>query len=315
MIRRYHPLDHIPYIPDVLPAFAVELVEVLQELFVVHLDRVADVDQLIRCIRHALFVHEELLIELLTRAETHVLDLDVDIRGQSGESDEVPGHVVDLHRLPHVEDEDLATLRVVRRLEHQGDSLRDGHEVADDPLVGDGHRTALRDLLLEERDDGAVGAEDVTEADRDEVGLRVLPVHHLDDHLTDTLRGTHDVRRVHSLIRGDQDEALHAGVGCGTGGLQGAHDVILDRFVWAHLHERYVLMCGRMEDHVRLILLHHAADTVRVPAGADEGHEVQLRVLHDELLLDAVRVVLIDVEDDELLRLVACDLTAELRAD
>ena len=315
MIRRYHPLDHIPYIPDVLPAFAVELVEVLQELFVVHLDRVADVDQLIRCIRHALFVHEELLVELLARAETHVLDLDVDIRGQSGESDQVPGHVVDLHRLSHVEDEDLAALRVVRRLEHQGDGLRDGHEVADDALVGDGHRTALRDLLLEERDDRAVGAEDVTEADRDEVGLRVLPVHHLDDHLTDTLRGTHDVRRVHGLIGRDQDEALHAGVGRGTGGLEGAHDVVLDCFVRAHLHERYVLMCSRMEDHVRLVLLHHTADTVGIPAGADEGHEVQLRVLHDELLLDAVRVVLIDVEDDELLRLVACDLTTELRAD
>ena len=315
MICRYHSLDHIPYISDVLPAFAVELVEVLQELFVVHLDRVADVDQLIRCIRHALFVHEQLLVELLARAETHVLDLDVYIRGQSGESDQVPGHVVDLHRLAHVEDEDLAALRVVRRLKHQGDGLRDGHEVADDPLVGDGHRTALRDLLLEERDDGAVGAEDVTEADRDEVGLRVLPVHHLDDHLTDPLRGTHDVRRVHGLIGGDQDEALHAGVGCGTGGLEGAHDVVLDRFVRAHLHERYVLMRRRMEDHVRLILLHHAADAVRVPAGADERHEVQLRVLHDKFLLDTVSIVLVNVEDDELLRLVACDLTAELGAD
>lgn len=315
MIRRYHPLDHIPYIPDVLPAFAVELVEVLQELFVVHPDRVADVDQLIRCIRHALFVHQKLLVELLARAETHVLDLDVYIRGQSGESDQVPGHVVDLHRLAHVEDEDLAALRVVRRLEHQGDGLRDGHEVADDPLVGDGYRTALRDLLLEERDDGAVGAEDVTEADSDEVGLRVLPVHHLDDHLTDPLRGTHDVRRVHGLIGGDQDEALHAGVGRGTGGLEGAHHVVLDCFVRAHLHQRYVLMCGRMEDHVRLILLHHAADSVRVPARSDERHEVQLRVLHEELLLDAVRVVLVDVEDDELLRLVTRDLTAELGAD
>lgn len=76
-----------------------------------------------------------------------------------------------------------------------------------------------------------------------------------------------------------------------------------------------MLMCGRMEDHVRLVLLHHAADTVGVPAGADEGHEVQLRVLHEELLLDAVRVILVDVEDNELLRLVACDLTAKLGAD
>lgn len=272
-------------------------------------------DQLIRCIRHALFVHQELLVELLARAETHVLDLDVYIRGQSGESDQVPGHVVDLHRLAHVEDEDLAALRVVRRLEHQGDSLRDGHEVADDPLVGDGHRTSLRDLLLEERDGGAVGAQDVTEADRDEVGLRVLPVHHLDDHLTDPLRGTHHVRWVHGLIGGDQDEALHAGFGSGTGGLEGAHDVVLDCFVRAHLHQRYVLMRGCMEDHVRLILLHHATDTVCVPAGADERHEVQLRVLHDKFLLDAVSIVLVNVEDNELLRLVACDLPAELGAD
>ena len=74
-------------------------------------------------------------------------------------------------------------------------------------------------------------------------------------------------------------------------------------------------MCGGMEDHIWMILLHDTRDPVRISAGADERHEIELRMLHQKLLLDAVGIVLIDIEDDELLRGMTCDLAAELGTD
>ena len=107
-------------------------------------------NELIWRIGHALFAHEKLFVKLFTWAEADVLDLDVDVRGEAGKADEIPGHVIDLHRFSHVEDEDFPALCVVRCLKNEGYRLRDGHEVTDDALIGDGYRATLRDLLFKE---------------------------------------------------------------------------------------------------------------------------------------------------------------------
>ena len=65
-------------------------------------------------------------------------------------------------------------VRVERpRLEHQLDRLLDGHEVALHPGMGDRHRTAGFDLLLEERQHAAPAAQHVAEAHAAEAGRRV----------------------------------------------------------------------------------------------------------------------------------------------
>jgi hypothetical protein len=51
---------------------------------------------------------------------------------------------------------------------------RDGHEVANDVRVRDGHRAAAGDLLLELRDHAAAAAQHVAEAHGHEAGARVL---------------------------------------------------------------------------------------------------------------------------------------------
>ncbi len=71
-------------------------------------------------------------------------------------------------------------------MENERNGFGDGHEVASDVFVGDGDWPAVFDLLEEERDDGAVAAEDVAEADGDEVGGGEFIVS-LDNHFADAL--------------------------------------------------------------------------------------------------------------------------------
>ena len=164
---------------------------------------------------------------------------------------------------------------VVRCLEHEGHGLRDGHEVADDALVRHGHRPTLRDLLLEERDHAAVAPSTLPkrtatksvsdwrfiicttishsrlEAPMMLVGFTALSVEMRTNFFTPK-RG----RRLRHLV--------------------GPLHVVLDGFVWAVLHEGHMLVGRRVEDDLRMVLLHDGVDPVRVPNGADEGHQVEL---------------------------------------
>ena len=60
-----------------------------------------------------------------------------------------------------------------------------------------------------------------------------------------------------------------------------------------------------MEDDVRLILLHYGIDPVSISYRTDECYEIKgIFVLTKELLLDLISIILIDIEDNELLRIV-----------
>ena len=89
---------------------------------------------------------EELLGELLARAQAGVDDLDV---GAAGQVDEGAGDLDDLHGRAHVEHHDLAAAAHGTGLEHQLAGLGDEHEEALDVGVGDGDRATAGDLLHE----------------------------------------------------------------------------------------------------------------------------------------------------------------------
>ena len=116
--------------------------------------------------------------------------------------------------------------------------------------MGDGHGAAGLDLLLKERNDAAVAAQDVAEAHRHEFRPG-LPVHHLHHHLAQTLGRTHDVGGVHGLVCGNLHEPLDTVLRGGLRQLVGADDVIFDGLVGAFLHQRDVLMRRRVEHKLR----------------------------------------------------------------
>ena len=317
-----------------------------QEMIRVEGDGLADVDLFVGRLPQAFLRHQLFLIQLFAWTQACILDFDIHVRFEAGEADQVPSQGVDLHRLAHIQDEDFPALGVGAGLHHQAHRLRDGHEIADNVRMGHGHGAALLNLAAEQGDDGAVGAQDVAEADRHKLGpdipedgagavlVRVFDaymgkklgnfrgparldhgVEGLNDHLTQALAGAHDVGGVHGLVRGDQHEALAAVNHGGVGGFIGADGVVLDGFAGAVLHEGHVLMGRGVIDDLGPVGIEDLEDAPAVPHGADQGHQVQLWILPLQLQLNLVGVVFIDIKDDQLLRIVGGDLPAQLRSD
>ena len=315
-----------------------------QEGVLVEGDGLSNEDQVIVGLSEAFFRHELLFVELLAGTEAGVFDLDVDVRLKAAEFNEVPGEGVDLHGRSHIKHEDLAALCIGAGEEHEAHGLRDGHEVADDVRRGDGHRTALRDLPLKNRNDGAIGTEDIAETYRDELSVSIgehggcdvaafdaivgeelgdlggaagfyFLVEGLDDHLAEALRGAHDVCRVHGLVGRNEHETVAAMNHRGVGRFVRADDIVLNGLAGGVFHEGHVFVRGGVVDDLRVVFLEEVEHLPAVADGADEHLEVKVRVFLPELELDTVRVVFVDVEDDELLRLVACDLPAEFRSN
>ena len=97
-----------------------------------------------------------------------------------------------------------------------------------------------------------------------------LGVKTLNDHLTQTLRGAHDIGGIDCLVRRDQDETLAPVYHGRIGGLVGADRIVLDGFVGTVLHERNMLVGRCMVDNLGPIVLKYAEDPAAVPDGTDQ---------------------------------------------
>src|SRR5439155_13811702 len=100
---------------------------------------------------YPLAFRHKLLVEFLTEPEADELDLDVLVRLQPREANQVSRHVDNPDRPPHVEHENLATLSHGSRLENELGGLGDGHEVSRDVGMRYADRAAPLDLPLEQR--------------------------------------------------------------------------------------------------------------------------------------------------------------------
>ena len=174
MIGADHGLDTVADVLFVLVCGKHQAVQILEELVLVEGNGLADVNKFIVGLFQAFLGHELLFKELLAGTKAGVLDLDIHVGLEAGEADEVPGQGVDLHWGAHVEDEDLAAVGIGAGQHDETDGLGDGHEVADDVRMGDGHGTALLNLTLEDGNDRTVGAQDIAKADGDKLGFDVL---------------------------------------------------------------------------------------------------------------------------------------------
>ena len=85
------------------------------------------------------------------------------------------------------------------------------------------------------------------------------------------LRGPHDAGRMHGLVGRDEDEIPHAELVGQVGQALGAVDVVLHRLADVALHQRHVLVGGRMEDHLRPVLLEELPHPRAVGDAGDAG--------------------------------------------
>ena len=168
--------------------------------------------------------------------------------------------------------------------------------------MGDRDGAALLDLLFENGDDRAVGAQDIAEAHGHKLGLRLLKglcrdgvvgrgmgkqrrnlvrlslfdlfVKGLDDHLAEALAGAHDVGGVDGLVGGNEDKALAAVEHGGIGRAVGAEGVVLNGLTGAVLHEWDMLVGGGVVDQLGAVGAEDLVQTAAVPNRADERDEV-----------------------------------------
>ena len=99
------------------------------------------------------------------------------------------------------------------------------------------------------------------------------------DHLTETLAGAHDIRRIHRFICTNQNKSLTAVHHCRISCLVSTDRIILNRLTWTVLHQRNMLMCCCMIDDVRTISLKYRIDPSRVSDRSDQYNQIKFRIL------------------------------------
>ena len=152
---------------------SVELSLVLESLFIGILRHLSNHDVGMGSGDGVLLAGQQLLIKFLALAKTGVENLDV---LSPREIYHPLGKVGNAHRLTHIEDVYLAPMTHGTGLENQSAGFGDEHEITYDVGVGDGDRTSLANLFLEDGNDGAVGAQDVTKSGGDELSYRQTTV-------------------------------------------------------------------------------------------------------------------------------------------
>lgn len=260
---------------------------------------------------------QEFFIQFLAVAQAREDDFHV---RAAGKLDHPLRQVHNLDRLAHVEDIYLTALAHAAGLQHQLAGLGDGHEIADNLRMGDGHRAAGLDLPAEQRDYGAVGAQDVAEARGNELGRRLaflldLAGERLHIDLADTLRAAHHVGRVHGLVGGDHHEALDLVFDGQVSQDLRAHDVVLDGLGDIVLHHRHVLVGRRVEDVLGAVSLEDVLHPGLVGDVGDDGEGVDLGPFLLDLEADIVQRGFGRIDQDQLVGVEQRHLTHDFTAD
>ena len=212
--------------------------------------------------------------------------------------------------------------------------------------MGHCNGTALCDLLLKSGNHGAVASQHIAKPNGHKIrrrlhsnggqlllfGLIADPVHTqegqlvhsafpdffvkgLDDHFTQTLGGAHDVCGVDRLIRRDQHELFTAVHHRCKSRLICTNGVIFDGFAGTVLHQRNMLMCCCVINHIRTVGFEHLIDSSAVPDRTDQHFQIQLGVFIPQFQANGMGIIFINIENDQLLGIVLGDLSAKLAAD
>src|SRR5690606_8885950 len=138
------------------------------------------------------------------------------------------------------------------RLHDELGRFGNGHEVAAHVGMGHQHRPPGLDLPEKRRDHAATTTKDVAETHRHEVAA-VLDGGLLHNQLGDTLSEAHYAAGTHRLVGGHADEVLRPGLDRGRDDIEGSEHVVEDCLADVGLHQRHVLVRGRMEYGARLV--------------------------------------------------------------
>ncbi len=108
------------------------------------------IDQLVFRLVKFLGLDEQLLVQLFTRAQSDLHNINVLIRTQSAQTDHILREIENLYGIAHVQHKQFSAFCHCACRHHKLACLRDRHEVPDNPLVRQCHGTASFDLFFEQ---------------------------------------------------------------------------------------------------------------------------------------------------------------------
>ena len=164
-----------------------------------------------------------------------------------------------------------------------------------------------KDLTLKEWDNRAVRAEHVAKAYRAERSIAVPTA--LYYHLAHTLGCTHNVGGVDRLVCRNENKLLDSVLLSHVRSIVRAHTVVLYSLAGAALHKRNMLVCCGVEYDIGAVVCEYRVEPCSVSYRSDLYREVKrASVLTHELLLYIIRVVLVNIENNQPFRVASCDL-------
>src|SRR5579872_3515074 len=100
-------------------------------------------------LRHALAFRKKLLVQTLSRAHSSFDNIDIFVRDESVQLDDSTSDIDDLHRLAHIEHEDLPVIAHDHGLQHERNRFWDRHKEALHVAVCDRDGPAVANLVNE----------------------------------------------------------------------------------------------------------------------------------------------------------------------
>ena len=232
---------------------------------------------------------DEGLFELVAGAEGG----EDDLGGGGVELDEMAGEIDDANLPGEVGGEEGCAAGGGERFDEGVDGLIEGKEVATGLGMGDGEGVGVGELVKEERDDAATGAEDVAEADGrgGERGVGEA------EEFGEAFGGSHEGVGGDGLVGGDEEEAVGVVAGGGFEEGMGAEDIVGDGGEGILLDEGDVFVGGGVEDDLGTVSGEEVGEEWGVgDAAEDRGWGV---AEFAEVAVDLVEGGLGGVEEDE----------------
>ena len=137
-------------------------------------------------------------------------------------------------------------------------------------------------------------------------------LHSLNDHLTDTLGCSHDIRWIHGFVRRNENHAFRTGSSCRHRYIISSKYIVLDGLIRAVFHKWHMLVCSCMKNNCRFIICKYGIYPMRVSHRSNEYDQIQLWKVLFQFLLKIIGSILINIENDKLRRMMRRDLPAKL---
>ena len=293
----------------------VQLIDRRPKRFFIQRNGFCDIDRTICRFLQAFFRHKPFFKELFPRAQARAFNLNVHVGFISRQFDQVVGKIIDFYRFAHIQNENLTALGIRACLQYERYRLGNGHEIADYILVRNRNRTAFFNLLFKQRNYRAVRTEYVAKTYRYKVGIFAVFSNGLNNHLANALGRAHDIGGVDSLIRRDLHERFHVEFFRSSCKIERTEHVVFHCFVRARFHQRHVLVRSGVKDDLRTIFLEYVAHFRLIANTRNQRQQIEIGTMAFEFLFDLVRVVFVNIQNDQLRRIVRSDLTAKFATD